>query len=214
MGATGMGLANLIVGDYRHFIPRKKAVDIATRILAFLDEKADPDFGVFVHWMDGSTGKLIQFSNDPANTANGADLVETAFLAEGCILVREYFDKDTPEEERLRELADKVWKEIQWDKFVKNFKGDQALTWHYLRGHGLGSLKIRGWNECMISYILGVASPTYPINPDVYRTGWFHSEVGLGDTREVLGVKVDLEWETSWPFSSLITPSWDLIQRR
>jgi hypothetical protein len=34
---------------------------------------------------------------------------------------------------------------------------------------------IRGWNECLIAYVLAAASPTHPIAPEVYHRGWTDS---------------------------------------
>ena len=68
------------------------------KILRFLD-KADSYHGVFPHWLNGATGKTIPFGRKD----DGADLVETSFLFQGLLCVRAYFDRDTPEELRLRQ---------------------------------------------------------------------------------------------------------------
>jgi hypothetical protein len=34
------------------------------------------------------------------------------------------------------------------------------------------NLKISGWNECLITYVLAASSPTYPISKQVYTEGW------------------------------------------
>src|SRR3546814_16381586 len=36
---------------------------------------------------------------------------------------------------------------------------------------------IRGWNECLITYVLAAASPTHPIVPAAYHNGWTDSAV-------------------------------------
>lgn len=199
-GATGMGLANLIVGVHRGYLERAEAVDQAYRVLEFLDTQAKPHFGAFVHWLDGDTGESILFDREnPKATHNGVDLVETSFLGQSFILLREYFDADNESEARLRALADKLWLAIDWQAFVQEVDGTPGLLWHYLNGVGHGSLMIRGWNECFITYLLAVASPAHGIGTEVYRSGWFHPTVGLGDTREVYGIRQDVEWDTSWP---------------
>ena len=33
-------------------------------------------------------------------------------------------------------------------------------------------MPIRGWNECLVTYVLAASSPTYPILPIVYNNGW------------------------------------------
>jgi hypothetical protein len=32
--------------------------------------------------------------------------------------------------------------------------------------------EIRGWNECLITYLLAASSPRYPVEADVYHRGW------------------------------------------
>ena len=32
--------------------------------------------------------------------------------------------------------------------------------------------EIRGWNECLITYVLAASAPRYPISPEVYHRGW------------------------------------------
>ena len=37
------------------------------------------------------------------------------------------------------------------------------------------NFEIRGWNECLITYVLGASSPTYPITENVYHKCWADS---------------------------------------
>ena len=32
--------------------------------------------------------------------------------------------------------------------------------------------EIRGWNECLITYVLAASAPRYAISPEVYHRGW------------------------------------------
>ena len=32
--------------------------------------------------------------------------------------------------------------------------------------------EIRGWNECLVTYVLAASAPRYPISPEVYHRGW------------------------------------------
>ena len=85
-GGSGFGLMSLIVGVERGFIPRAEAVTRMTTAMDFL-EKADRFHGAWSHWIDGNTGHAISFGNKD----NGGDIVETAFLCQGLIAIREYF---------------------------------------------------------------------------------------------------------------------------
>ncbi len=47
------------------------------------------------------------------------------------------------------------------------------MIWHWSPNHGFEkNHKVRGYNECMIVYLLGIASPTHPIPASTYYEGW------------------------------------------
>lgn len=168
-GATGMGLFNLAVGVRRGFITREQGAARVLKILTFLHDKAERFHGAFPHWMDGATGKARPFSPDN----NGADLVETAFLAQSFIMMRESFTGDSPTDTKIRNVADKLWRDIEWDFIVKNKNGRKMLVWHWSPTVGFKkNLGIGGFSECQIVYLMALASPTHQIGIDVYRSGW------------------------------------------
>src|SRR6478735_7363243 len=77
-------------------------------------EKADRFHGVFPHWWYGETGKVKPFSpND-----DGGDLVETSYLAQGLITVREYFKDGNNEEKALAAKIDQLWRSVEWDWYT------------------------------------------------------------------------------------------------
>jgi len=187
MGATGMGFFNLGVGVERGFITRKQGVARALKMLRFLSQKAVRYHGAFPHWMNGSTGKTIRFGKKD----DGADLVETAFLAQGMLFFREYFTGADPEETEIRRLADQLWRDIEWDWFVKEEKSRSSLLWHWSPNYGWEkNLRIGGFNECQITYILALASPTHPVPMKCYRTGWEHSRYAR--KREMFSIPLEL----------------------
>lgn len=164
-GGSGMGLMSLIVGVERGFIPRAEAVKRMTTSLNFL-KNGDRFHGAWAHWMDGKTGKAITFGNKD----DGGDIVETAYVCEGLIVVREYFKEGNAEEKALAALADELWKGVDW-KWYTN--GENALYWHWSPTFQWEmKFKIEGYNECLIAYIMGAASPTHPIPAAAYHQGW------------------------------------------
>ena len=127
IGASGMGLFNLGVGVERGFVNREQAAERAFKILRFLAEKAHRYRGAYSHWLNGKTGEFIRFGKQN----DGADLVETAFLAEGFLFLREYFDRPDPSEEAIRALADRLWRDIEWDHFAGKRGKRFVLNWHW-----------------------------------------------------------------------------------
>ncbi|SFZ94319.1 hypothetical protein SAMN05428642_10475 [Flaviramulus basaltis] len=164
-GGTGFGLMSILVGIERTYVNRAEAVTRLNKILDFL-EKANRFHGAWPHWIDGGTGNVIPFSA----LDDGGDLVETAFLAQGLICVKEYFKKGSTEEKSLSDLADSLWKGIEWNWYTQN---QDALYWHWSPNNGFEiNLKLKGYNETMIAYVLAAASPDYSISKTAYEKGW------------------------------------------
>lgn len=166
-GGSGFGLMGIIVGIERGFITRQEGVERLDQIVTFLDEKADRFHGVWSHWLNGTTGDVQPFSSED----DGADLVETAFLVQGLLTVRQYLDPATPEESDIINHINKVWEDVEWDWFTQG--GQNVLYWHWSPNVGWAmNHQIRGWNEALIIYVLAAASPTHSIASEVYTEGW------------------------------------------
>lgn len=167
IGGSGFGVMAILVGIERGFITRQQGVDRLETIVNFLDEKADRFHGAWSHWLNGSTGKAISFSAKD----DGADLVETAFMVQGLLAVREYLDNSNIQESNIIDKINKVWSEVEWDWFTRN--GQNVLYWHWSPNFGWEkNHKITGWNESMIVYVLAAASASHGIEKEVYTEGW------------------------------------------
>jgi len=164
-GGTGFGIMAMIAGIERGFLQRDEVLDRVLQICNFLDN-ADRYYGAWAHWYNGTTGRTIPFSAKD----DGGDLVETAFLVQGLIAAREYFDRDTPLEDSLRNFVDTLWYGINWQHYTQ---GQNVLFWHWSPNFGFEmNMRISGWNEALMVYILAAASPTYPVSADAYHQGW------------------------------------------
>ncbi|MFC5282510.1 glucoamylase family protein [Pedobacter alpinus] len=164
-GATGFGIMGIIAGIDRKFVSRDAGVERLTKILNFL-EKADRFHGAWPHWIYGDTGKTKPFSKFD----DGGDLVETAFVAQGLVCVKQYFKNGNQKEKELAALADKLWKEIDFD-WYRNEKN--VLYWHWSpKNEWKMNLPVYGFNECLVMYVMAAASPTHGINKIVYDEGW------------------------------------------
>lgn len=169
-GGSGMGIMAILIGIERGFITREEGVNRMIKILNFLTT-ADKFHGAFPHWMDGSTGKVIPFSQYD----NGGDLVETAYLMQGLLTARQYFNKATTGENIVRVLSTALWEQVEWNWYLKDSSGT-VLYWHWSPDYKWQiNMPIRGWNETMITYLLAIASPTHPIPAGDYENGWANS---------------------------------------
>ena len=164
-GATGFGIAGLIVGMEREFITREQGVRQLRRIVDFLG-KADRYHGAWPHWLVDGTGKMKPFSQKD----NGGDLVETAFLVQGLLCARQYLKDGNDQEKELAADIDKLWREVEWDWYQN---GQDVLYWHWSPEYGWEmNFPVEGYNEALVMYILGASSPTHPISADTYHKGW------------------------------------------
>lgn len=166
LGASGFGLIALIVAVERSFISREEGAAHVHKVLAFLDG-AERFHGVWSHFLDGRTGKVIPLFGQ---YDNGGDLVETSFMVQALLALRQYFDRD--EEADIRATITRLWEGVEWN-WYRNPADPAYLYWHWSADHAWHiDHPLIGWNETMITYLLAAASPTYPIPPELYYTGW------------------------------------------
>ncbi|WP_423736444.1 glucoamylase family protein [Chitinophaga caseinilytica] len=166
IGGSGFGVMAILVGIERKFITRDEGLDRMLKIVNFL-LKADHYHGIWPHWMHGATGKTVPFSRRD----DGGDLVESAFMWQGLLCVRQYFDRDVPKERELRDKIGWMWSEAEWSWYTQG--GQDVLYWHWSPNQGWAmNHAVRGYNECLIAYVLAASSPTYPVSPRVYHQGW------------------------------------------
>ncbi|MGA8342821.1 MAG: glucoamylase family protein [Candidatus Sulfotelmatobacter sp.] len=167
-GATGMGIAALIVGVNRGFITRVQGIERLTRVVDFL-EHAQRYHGAWSHFMDGSTGKTMPVFG---MFDNGGDLVETSFLMEGLLAARQYFRGNSDAERDLYRRISQLWETVEWDWYRGPETGD-FLYWHWSAEWGWQiHHALTGFNEVMITYLLAMSSPTHGVPADMYYSGW------------------------------------------
>lgn len=165
-GGSGFGLMALVVGIERGFITRAEGLERFEQIVGFLEE-ADRFHGVWPHWLDGTSGAVQPFSPQD----DGGDLVETAFLVQGLLTVRQYLADGSAREQALAERIDTLWRAVEWDWHTQG--GENVLYWHWSPNHGWAmDHPVRGYDETLITYVLAASSPTHPISAEVYHEGW------------------------------------------
>ncbi len=168
VGASGFGIMALIAGVERHFVTREQCAERLVKITRFL-YKADRFHGAWPHFLNGTTGKVANYFG---KYDDGGDLVETAFLIQGLLAARQYFDRDNTAEREIRQTITELWRGVEWDWYRKTPTSD-FLYWHWSPDYGWYiSHPLVGWNETMIVYLLAIASPTHPVPASMYYTGW------------------------------------------
>lgn len=169
-GGSGFGIMAMLVADHRKWIRHEDAVQRMLKMLNFL-YKADAYHGVFPHWLNGATGKIIPFGRKD----DGGDLVETSYLFEGLLCARQYFNADNREEQDIRNMINGLWSDVEWNWYTRD--GRDNLYWHWSPNNGWAmNFAIRGFNECLITYVLAASAERYPVGANVYHNGWAQSD--------------------------------------
>jgi exo beta-1,2-glucooligosaccharide sophorohydrolase (non-reducing end) len=168
LGGSGFGVMALLVGAEREFVPREAVAERMLKIVRFL-ARADRFHGAWPHFLNGDTGRVNAFFG---KYDNGGDLVETAFMIQGLLAARQYFDRDTAIEREIRSTITRLWREVEWNWYRKG-PDSEVLYWHWSPEHAFYiNHPLIGWNETMIVYLLAVASPTHAVPAELYHTGW------------------------------------------
>jgi len=165
-GGSGFGIMAIVTGINRQFITRADGLTRMQKIVGFL-KTAQTFHGAFPHWMNGATGAVVPFSTQD----DGADLVETAYLMQGLLTARQYFNDSGVPETNLRNNINTLWNAVEWNWFTQN--GQSTLYWHWSPNYAWSTnMQVNGWNEALITYVMAASSTTHPITKTVYDSGW------------------------------------------
>ena len=165
-GGSGFGIMAILAAINREFITREQGLERLQQIVSFLKNTAETFHGAYPHWLNGATGEAIAFSQYD----DGADLVETSYLMQGLITARQFFN-GAGAEATLRDDINTIWNGVEWDWFRNG--NQEVLYWHWSPNYQWQmNHPIRGWNECLITYVLAASSADHSIPKSVYDNGW------------------------------------------
>ncbi len=186
-GGSGFGLASFPAAVERGWISRVDALKRLDKILTFL-ENIETYHGAFAHWYRDDTGATQPFSaND-----DGGDIVETAFLIQGLLINRSFFSEET----ELKNRITAIWEAVEWDWYTQ---GEDVIYWHWSPNYQFEkNLKVKGWNESLMVYVLAASSPTYSVEAEVYHEGWA-SNGSIQTSRNYYGNRLPLGPELGGP---------------
>ena len=116
--------------------------------------------GFYYHFLDMKTGARVWRSE--------LSLIDTTLLVAGVQTASSYFDRSTPEETEIRNIALALYSRIDW----RWAQGGQATVRQGWKPEtGFLHYGWEGYNEATILYVLGLASPTHPI-PATSHVAW------------------------------------------
>ncbi len=165
MGGSGFGVMALVVGINRGFITRDEGLAQFGKILTFL-ETCDRFHGAWPHWMDGTTGKVVPFG--PKD--DGGDIVETSYMVMGLYTMRQYLDSTNASEKLLINRINTLANAVEYDWYTQ---GQNVLYWNWSPDYGFAiNVKVQGYNETLITYVVAASSTTHPISAAAYHEGY------------------------------------------
>jgi hypothetical protein len=165
-GGSGFGVMAILAAIHRHYITREQGLERFEKIVSFLG-KADRFHGAWPHWIDDNTGHVKPFGRED----DGGDLVETSYLMQGLLCVRQYFRGGSAREKQLAARIDSLWRGVDFNWYRNG--GQNVLFWHWSPDYGWKkNFPVHGYNECLILYVMAASSPTHSIPARVYREGW------------------------------------------
>ncbi|HZM98903.1 MAG TPA: glucoamylase family protein, partial [Pyrinomonadaceae bacterium] len=148
----------------RKYLTRREAVKRTLTTLRFFHDAPhgkEPDAtgykGFYYHFLDMKTGRRVWKCE--------LSTIDTTYLIAGALTAACYFDRDTKSEREIRTLAESLYARVDW-QWAQN----RGLTVTHGWKPETGFIKYRwtGYSEALILYVLGLASPTFPLPPESY----------------------------------------------
>ena len=167
IAAQGFGYPAWIIGIENGWVTRE---DVALKVknsLKFLynlpqgaqTSKISGYKGFYYHFLDMKTGsrfKKVELSS-----------IDTGLLMAGILTCMSYFDRDNSVEAEIRQLADSLYRRVEWDWMFDSTQYALSMGWH--PENGFIPSWWSGYNEAMILMILAIASPTHPIPANAWQ---------------------------------------------
>ena len=169
IAGIGFGLTAYGIGVERGYITRDQAIDRVLLTLRYLEGLPQ---GAGADGMAGYHGFYYHFLNlkSGARYADWVELssVDTALLMAGVLFTQSYFDRPTTKEREIRQLADTLYRRVQWP-WMQVRPPLIAMGWYPQEGYL--PYDWEGYNEGMLVYILALGSPTEGVGDNAW-TAW------------------------------------------
>ena len=159
IAGVGMSLTCYPVGVERSWVSR---ADAARRVLSTLrffwtaPQEPTPHAtgyrGFYYHFLDVATGRRVWRCE--------LSTMDTAILIAGVLTAAAYFDKQTRAEQEVRQLADALYRRVDW-RWAQN--GGETVSHGWRPESGFLRFRWQGYNEALILYVLGLGSPEHPL---------------------------------------------------
>jgi hypothetical protein len=167
IAVIGFALSAYPVGVERGWMEHAEAVRrtlVTLRFLMASDQSGSAHAtgyrGLYFHFLDMESGTRVWLSE--------VSLIDTGFLMAGVQMAATYFAADTSEELELRQLADALYRRVDW-RWAQREGG--AVTHGWKPECGFLNYGWEGYSEAILLYVLGLASPTHALTDQSF-TAW------------------------------------------
>ena len=151
IASVGYGLAALAIGCNRNWISYPEAYKRVSKTLDTFLNVVEGKNGFFYHFVNMDTGKREWDCE--------ISIIDTAIFICGAILAGEFFQG------RIKQKAEELYRRVNWEwyrnkennYFYMGYKPETGFWGHWDM-----------YAEQLMLYVLGVASPTYPISKTMY----------------------------------------------
>ena len=164
IAVVGFALSSYPVAVERGWMPRAAAAERTLSTLRFFwaseqSEAADATGfkGFYYHFLDMQSGRRAWQSE--------LSLIDSTLWLAGVLSASVYFDADTRAEVEIRELAAALYRRIDWQWALG---GATTVRQGWKPDSGFFHYGWEGYSEGALLYILGLASPTHPLEPASY----------------------------------------------
>ena len=165
IAAVGFALTAYPIGVEREYLTREEAIERSLLTLRFFHDgpqgTSTDDIGYkgfYYHFLDMKTGRRVWKSE--------ISTIDTTYLIAGALTAAMYFNRDTNEEQEIRRLANALYERADWH-WAQN--GALTVTHGWKPERGFIKYRWTGYSEALILYVLGLASPTFPLPEESYR---------------------------------------------
>ena len=151
IAAVGFGLTAIVIGTKRGWVSYDEAYERVLGTMSSLINNVEHINGFFYHFLDILTGKRIWQCE--------VSIIDTAILLCGAITAGEYFGGE------IMVKMQTLYERMNWEWFR-----DKKRNMFYL-GYSPEEGFFGSWDsyaEQFMAYFLAFASPTYPVNPDMF----------------------------------------------
>ena len=165
IAVVGFALTTYPIAVERGYMTRAQAIKQCLLSLRFFHDGPqgrEPDAigykGFYYHFLDMKTGRRVWKSE--------VSTIDTTYLLAGALTSAMYFDRETKAEREIRDLAKALYERADW-QWAQN--GGLTVTHGWKPETGFIRYRWTGYSEALILYILGLASPTFPLPEESYQ---------------------------------------------